>query len=158
MKYDDASWHYGGDFPSDLPPSAGATHIGLFLAWMLLNGFASEELEEDAAAELAQLRSRNLDGREFLFKMLDEKLYDEDFNAEGNAFAVAYYAGKNHDGRYSEDYEQLLAPAPDTIYRVENSWSNYDLLAPRLEKRLTQWRAMGRPQYIDWASLPGNCG
>ncbi len=158
MKYDDASWHYGGDFPSDLPPSAGATHIGLFLAWMLLNGFASEELEEDAAAELAQLRSRNLDGREFLFKMLDEKLYDEDFNAEGNAFAVAYYAGKNHDGRYSEDYEQILAPIPDTIYRVENSWSNYDLLAPRLEKRLAQWRAMGRPQYIDWASLPDNCG
>ncbi|WP_409301265.1 hypothetical protein [Pseudomonas sp. KCJK8993] len=149
MKYDDASWHYGGDFPSDLPPSAGATHIGLFLAWMLLNGFASEELEEDAAEELAQLRSRKLDGREFLFKMLDERLYDEDFNAEGNAFAAAYYAGKDSNVRYSDDYEQLLAPIPDTIYRVENSWSNYDLLAPVLDGRLAQWRAMGRPEYLD---------
>ena len=27
MKYDDASWHYGGDFPADLPQAAGATHI-----------------------------------------------------------------------------------------------------------------------------------
>lgn len=26
MKYDDASWHYGGEFPDDLPPTAGATH------------------------------------------------------------------------------------------------------------------------------------
>ena len=23
MKYDDASWHYGGDFPADLPQEAG---------------------------------------------------------------------------------------------------------------------------------------
>ena len=49
MKYDEASWHYGGDFPADLPASAGATHIGLFLAWMLIKGFASEELADDAA-------------------------------------------------------------------------------------------------------------
>ena len=24
MKYDDASWHYGGNFPKDLPTEAGA--------------------------------------------------------------------------------------------------------------------------------------
>ncbi|WP_262497415.1 DUF7832 domain-containing protein [Pedobacter caeni] len=28
-KYDDASWHYGGDFPKDLPQINGATHIGM---------------------------------------------------------------------------------------------------------------------------------
>ena len=28
-KYDDASWHYGGDFPDDLPEENGATHIGM---------------------------------------------------------------------------------------------------------------------------------
>jgi len=38
MKYDDASWHYGGDFPDDLPDEAGATHTGMFLAWALLSG------------------------------------------------------------------------------------------------------------------------
>src|SRR6266404_3538306 len=36
MKYDDASWHYGGDFPEDLPREAGATHTGMFVAWALL--------------------------------------------------------------------------------------------------------------------------
>jgi hypothetical protein len=34
MKYDDASWHYGGDFPADLPREAGSTHIAMFLAWL----------------------------------------------------------------------------------------------------------------------------
>jgi hypothetical protein len=53
VKYDDASWHYGGDFPKGLPQKAGATHIGMFLAWMILNGLSSEELmEEDDVLDL----------------------------------------------------------------------------------------------------------
>ncbi|QNH78114.1 hypothetical protein GGD92_07585 [Pseudomonas protegens] len=148
MKYDDASWHYGGDFPADLPTSAGATHIGLFLAWMLINGFASEELVDDAAEEITQVRSRDLDGRAFLLQILDEKLSEADFNDEGNAFALAYYQGQDNS-RFYCDYEKTLAPEPGTIYRVENSWSNYDRLAPVLDRRLATWRATGRPQYID---------
>ncbi|MDY0918936.1 hypothetical protein [Pseudomonas viridiflava] len=27
MKYDDASWHYTGDFPADQPKEQGGTHI-----------------------------------------------------------------------------------------------------------------------------------
>ncbi len=35
MKYDDASWHFGGDYPSDLPQENACTHTGVFLAWAL---------------------------------------------------------------------------------------------------------------------------
>ena len=52
MKYDDASWHYGGDFPADLPQAAGATHIGMFLAWLIRNDYASQELIEEAEDRL----------------------------------------------------------------------------------------------------------
>ncbi|WOE82040.1 hypothetical protein RZO07_12745 [Pseudomonas protegens] len=148
MKYDDASWHYGGDFPGDLPTTAGATHIGLFLAWMLINDFASEGLLDDVEEEIRQVQARTLDGREFLLRILDEKLSDGDFNDEGNAFALAYYKGRD-SGRFSSDYEQILAPEPDAIYRVENSWSNYDRLASVMDERLAHWRATGRAQYID---------
>lgn len=89
MKYDDASWHYGGTFPKHLPKSAGATHIGMFLAWMLINDLASEELEEDAESELAQLKDRTLTGAQFVMTVLDEKLTDQEFSEAGNAFAVA---------------------------------------------------------------------
>ena len=34
-KYDDASWHYEGDYPEDLPTANAATHIGMFLAGVL---------------------------------------------------------------------------------------------------------------------------
>ncbi|WP_047336431.1 hypothetical protein [Pseudomonas protegens] len=62
MKYDEASWHYGGDFPADLPASAGAPHIGLFLAWMPIEGFAGEELADDAAQDITLVCSSALDG------------------------------------------------------------------------------------------------
>ena len=51
MKYDDASWHFGGDYPEDLPDENGATHIGMFLAWCIAHNFFSEELEEDFEEE-----------------------------------------------------------------------------------------------------------
>ena len=43
-------------------------------------------------------------GAQFLITELDEKLIDEDLNAEGAAFALAYYVGDDHDSRYIDDY------------------------------------------------------
>ncbi len=61
MKYDDAAWHVGGAFPTDLPHSAGATHIGMFVAWGALNGLAGEVFTTDFAAALEELRSQHED-------------------------------------------------------------------------------------------------
>ena len=72
MKFDDASWHYEGDYPADLPESAAATHIGMFLAWALLHGMAGEELIDDSAEALAALQRRELTGAQFLITELDE--------------------------------------------------------------------------------------
>ena len=60
VKYDDASWHYGGTYSSDLPPEAAATHIGMFLAWCLLQGMGSDELRDDYGPELKKLATRKL--------------------------------------------------------------------------------------------------
>ena len=47
MAIDNANWHYGGDgFPEDLPPEAGGTHIGMFLAWAIINHLESEMQRE----------------------------------------------------------------------------------------------------------------
>ena len=51
MKYDDASWHYSGDFPKDLPNEAGSTHIAMYAAWSALNGLASEYHTDECGAE-----------------------------------------------------------------------------------------------------------
>ncbi|WZB61364.1 hypothetical protein WJ970_29215 [Achromobacter xylosoxidans] len=63
MKFDDASWHYEGDYPADLPESAAATHIGMFLAWALLHGMAGEELIDDSARGAGRFATPGIDGR-----------------------------------------------------------------------------------------------
>ncbi|HEU4653711.1 MAG TPA: hypothetical protein VFS47_06980 [Steroidobacteraceae bacterium] len=102
MKYDDASWHYGSDsFPKSQPDEHGGTHIGLFLKWCFTKGWASELHLSEEPDDTARVSNGSLTGTAFLFKYCDGKLTNEDFNAEGNAFAERYYG---EQGLYLDDY------------------------------------------------------
>src|SRR5678815_4758133 len=90
MKYDDASWHSDGDFPADLAPEAGATHIGMYVAWLLLQGMAGEELVDDMKDELHALTQRTMTPGQFLL-VCDGKFLDDMVNDEANAFTLEYY-------------------------------------------------------------------
>jgi hypothetical protein len=46
-KYDDASWHYGGDYPKNLPNENTAFHIGMFITWYIENDLMSDEQIDD---------------------------------------------------------------------------------------------------------------
>lgn len=143
-KYDDADWHYGGTFPEDLPNAAGGTHIGMFVAWCLLSGFAGE----DVADELEPLESQETTPGAFLMEVLDEKFVSDDLTADGNAFAVAYYAGENDDSRYIDDYLDAFDTTAAEIYRVEDSWETYDVIAERIDARFRAWVDAGRPRFL----------
>ena len=56
MKYDDASWHYDGNFPADLPDEAGATHIGMFLCWIIMRRMEGDFLKEQSTSALEGVR------------------------------------------------------------------------------------------------------
>jgi hypothetical protein len=134
VKYDDASWHYGGDFPKDLPREAGATHIGMFLAWAILRDLPSNLHRDEIPEALERVRRRATTGAEFLRQECDEKFTDEDLNDLGNSFAQAYY-----EKTYLADYCRLFAEAGDA-YRVDDTWANFDRLAPVLDARFREWR------------------
>ena len=91
MKYDDASWHSGGDFPEMSPEEYGGTHIALFLKWCFIKGWCGDIHSSDSQQDVDAVISGRLDATEFLFKYCDGKLTDEDFSNEGNAFAEKYY-------------------------------------------------------------------
>ncbi len=143
MAIDRADWHSGGDFPSELSPEQGGTHIGMFLAWIILHGLQGEFHDEESVEELDALRRRQITGCQFLFKACDGKFWHEDLNEEGLAFAASYYSGPdgNGYGQYLEDYEQLVAAELPTLYHVEDSWSNYDRLEPLIDSRYADWKA-----------------
>jgi hypothetical protein len=140
MKYDDASWHSEGDFPEDLPGDAAFTHTGLYLAWAVRAGLASEELQNDFVEELAKLGAR-LAPPCHLYKVMDGKLTEEDLSDEGNSFTKFYF---DFDvGQYLNDYGHVFGEGHLTMYHVADSWENYEKLKPILDNRLAAWRADG---------------
>ena len=135
MKYEDASWHSSAhDFPKDLPAQAAGTHSGMFLAWALLGGLGSSM----HAGDRKKLRDRQVTPGAFFYEECDGKLTDEDLNAEGNAFAKAYFDPES--GRYLRDYDAMLCDGLATAYHVRDTWQNFDKLKPRLDRRLAEWR------------------
>jgi len=100
MKYDDASWHYGGDFPEDLPNEAGCTHIGMLLAWCHINDLAGELHLEDFHEDLEKIKNREVTPGRYLEIACDEKFTNEDLNEEGNNFCQFYFSVGDGYGDY----------------------------------------------------------
>jgi hypothetical protein len=144
MKYDDASWHYGGNFPEDLPPEAGATHIAMFVTWAAVTGLIGELHVEDDPALLGRLLDRSMTPGAWFITACDEKFTDEDLNAEGNSFAEAYYVETDAPSaaapKYLADYCGTFREYQD-VYRVPDSWESFDRLKPVLDARYADWKS-----------------
>lgn len=151
MKYDDISWHTGGNYPDDLPPENAATHIGMFLAWCLYNGFASDELKELSGVDIYKVTSGTMTGAQFLAKNCDGKFWDTDLTETGQAFAAEYYMGNAGNaktvGSYMRDYCGTLDEKAEktgvdypTPYHYEDMWENYVLVAAKIDERFAVWK------------------
>jgi len=133
MPHDNADWHSGGDYPDDLPAENAGTHIGMFLAWAIANDLHGEYLRQEAADAIAELQARNITGRDLLFEVCDGQLAEECLNDEGNAFADKHY------DKYFGDYAEAQPDDLPSAYHFEDTWENYDLVAPSLDRRYEKW-------------------
>lgn len=144
MAIDRMDWHYGGSFPKGLPRENGGTHIGIYLAWIINNGLEGDFHKEESAEELEKVRNREITGRDFLQAMCDEKFWDEDLSEEGYEFTLYYYSNEEGyvaDG-YVKDYENtLVEDVCESVYHVDDTWENYDKIAPVISKRYEEWKA-----------------
>jgi hypothetical protein len=140
MKYDDCSWHSGGDFPADLPDEAGATHIAMFVAWALLNGLASEFVLTDFSADLRTLQARDISPGAWFIQSCDGKFVDDLINDSGNGFVKLYYQDLSmKPGCYLADYQSAF-PNLATLYHVPDAWGTYDRLEPVINARYLAWK------------------
>lgn len=152
-KYDDASWHYDGDYPNGLPNENASTHIGMFLAWCINNSLISDELQEDSEEEVNDVKSRKMTGGEFLRTICDEKFIHDDLSELGQDFANDYYDGEKSKfakkfNDYGNDFCNVFNEYAkknnfeyESLYHVEDTWKNYDLMAKRLDERFAEWKS-----------------
>ena len=150
-KYDDASWHYGGDYPKELPAENGATHIGMFLSWCIQNDLTSKELADYAATEIQQLKDGKITGAAFLLRVCDEKLTSYELSDTGKSFADDYYEGEtafsNRYNGYMDDYLDVfdqkaenLGFEYETVYHIEDTPENYNLIKDIISQRFKEWQ------------------
>ncbi|WP_282609257.1 hypothetical protein [Pelagibius sp. Alg239-R121] len=130
MKYDDANWHYNGEFPSESPREFGGTHIALFLKWCFMQGWAGQFHLDEAPRDVQRVAEGDLAATEFFFEHCDGKLTDEDLSAEGNNFAEQYYGD---DGLYLTDFADNFA---QQMYVEPEEAHDFTTFASVLDTRL----------------------
>jgi len=144
---DRADWHYGGDYPKDLPIENGGTHIGMYLTWIINNDLIGQTHIENSKSEIEKVKKREKTGRDFLFSECDEKLWEEDFNEEGLKFTEFYYQSSDPEesyGQYLDDYlDEFDDIDCESLYEIPNTWENYDRLSKVLDKRYSKWKNGG---------------
>ena len=116
--YDRADWHYGGEgFPEGAPEEKGGTHIGMFLAWCIINHLEGDFHKVESKESLEAVREREMTGTDFLFRECDQKFWEEDLSEEGNEFAKHYY----ESNAYFTDYDYALGQKVESILpRIKN--------------------------------------
>jgi hypothetical protein len=145
-KYDDASWHYLGEYPKSLPKINGATHIGIFLEWCIQNDLMSEEQMDDFYDDILKVKENQMSGIEYLINNCDEIFSDNDLNEMGNYFTKAYYESDTEFGQqysdYKNDYFQTLDnDKSETIYHIENTSENRKQMKSIIDKRFIEWKS-----------------
>ncbi len=135
--YDDAAFHQGAPafLTKRLNPHNGGTHIGMYLAWIILNRLESFKLRQVAASPVEEVRSKQLTGREFLFAHCEGRLTSDALNTEAQAFTEFYY-----ETQYLHDYDAILVSKATGTYTVADSWANYERLAKVMDQRLRDYR------------------
>jgi len=135
--FDDASHHYGGNWPPGLPRSQAYVHTGLFLGWIVGAGLCSERFSTDHAADLKTFRSGGISGPA-LFERIGGILSSDMLSDEGAAFASEYF--DLEQGAYLDDYGHLLADRQPTAYHVPDTAESARRISERIDLRYAQWK------------------
>lgn len=138
MKYDDAEYFFLNFETDTLENEAGATHIGMFMAWMILHEMVSDWHRDEDADAIAKVKSHEITGAQFVIDWLDCKLLDDDLSDLGNAFAASYY-----ESGYYGDYMEAMGinnETADDFCRVEDTWANYAKIARVLDQRFDAFK------------------
>jgi hypothetical protein len=131
-----------------LPPGHAATHIGIFLAWAVLNGLAGDWHRLNSTQHIERLQRREITGAQFFFAVCGDRFSEKDLNPEGNLFTRAYYEnGPGKRGLYFKDYAEMLSAELPSFWHVEDTWENFDLLAPIITQRFETWKNPPRKKW-----------
>ena len=141
--YDKAKYHFDSVAEHSLPVEQAYVHTGMLWAWFVESGFHDEWFGEDYCDAETDIATRSRTGPYVFEADCDGVLDDRMLNEEGNAFAQWYVNGQQ--AKFWSDYEEVLCEGLPSIFHVDDTWENYELLRGRIDQRLKEWQQLGTP-------------
>jgi hypothetical protein len=136
--FDKAQWHIGGDFPSDTEPYQAYVHTGFYVGWLILNDLVSQDFKDDNIESINSFKSRELTAVALYAEQMDGVFTSDDVNDIGYAFTKAYFDFDT--GQYLTDYATTLAADLSSIFEVEDSWQNFDMISKLINLSYQEYR------------------
>jgi hypothetical protein len=131
MTYDDASWHYDTALEHGLDSECGATHIGMFFAWLANHGMVDPNFTDVTA-----LVNRTVTPGRFLLAHCAGEIDPFMLTAAGAAFAEAAY---NPYAKFYQDISAVAAYSPS--YAAPDGWALYDAVAAAIDEAYRDFTA-----------------
>ncbi len=108
-------------------------HIGLFVRWIIENGFEGEESDPEGC-EL--VRGGKISGAQYLLDYCDGKFWDSDVSDEIRPFVAWYY--ESDENRYFNDLGKLPGYK---IYETLSTDKEYDAIKQFIDKAYKEFKS-----------------
>ena len=136
---DQARTHFMGNFPDFLPIENAYTHIGMYLGWVIDNNLYSDYFEDESEIQIYRFKRREISCT-ILSEIWDGYLGNDLLNETGIAFTTNYYQA----GKYFEDYNNSVARNYPSMYHVDDSWNNFEMMSKMISQRFEEWKKARR--------------
>lgn len=120
----DEVWHYAAD------------HIGLFLRWIIDNGYEGTDEDIVDRNECERVRSGELSGADYLMNNCDGKFWEDDLCEEIIPFVNDYYE------QYLKDYAEIAAGGK--CYTLLSGDKEYNRIRPVIDAAYENFRKKNR--------------
>lgn len=106
--------------------SYAADHIGLFLRWIIDNGFETDDEDIADRADCERVRGGKMSGADYLMRNCDGKFREEDLCEDIIPFVNDYYE------QYMRDYTDIVAEGKR--YALLSGDKEYNKIRPIIDK------------------------
>lgn len=132
--YDKAKWHFDSVQDENLSQKQAYVFGGLLLGWLVEHQLVSPVFHEDYSDSIDQLKTRK-QSPSALYQRIDGVLDADILTDQGNQFLTWYWK------HYLADYETSFSGSDGWEFRVEDTWSNFDLLSKLISERYQAWQS-----------------
>lgn len=144
MVIDCMEWHYRDSYPEGIDKVHAATHMGMFIAWIIENNLESEALKQKYQIDIYRVRQRKITGREFFLNNCNTLLEDKFIDKKVLEFTLGYYLSSREDYcQYIADYNEVFkSDNLNSSYEVSDTWENYYRVFHVIDNRYSNWKKL----------------